>query len=107
MELEINIRHITGLGDLVLYDSWSSRCLGVDIRMSKIRPGEVYRHYKGNKYLVYTVATHTENQKSYVVYESLTDGRMWVRPLRMFTQSVTVNGKRVKRFEHVKEGRQN
>lgn len=71
--------------------------------MAKIKSGELYRHYKGDEYRIVTVATHTENHKSYIVYQALYDGRVWVRPLNMFKQSVTFNGKKVKRFERINE----
>jgi hypothetical protein len=69
----------------------------------KIKPGQLYRDYKGGEYRVLTVATHTENQKKYVVYQAEYDGRVLVQPSSLFASSVKVNGNRVKRFEPIKE----
>lgn len=64
-------------------------------------PGR-YRHYKGNYYDVYDVATHSEDESLLVVYRPCYGERaLWVRPLSMFTESVNADGKRVPRFEYV------
>ncbi len=63
-----------------------------------LAPGK-YRHYKGNDYEVIGVATHSETREQLVVYRPLYgEGALWVRPLAMFTESVTVDGKEVPRF---------
>jgi len=39
-----------------------------------------------------------------VVYEALyenPEGKLWVRPLKMFIEEVEVNGKKVPRFEYI------
>ena len=60
----------------------------------------IYRHYKGGLYHVLGVATHTETSKPLVVYHD--DSRkIWARPLKMFTNSVSVDGKKVPRFSLV------
>ncbi|WKZ30792.1 MAG: DUF1653 domain-containing protein [Candidatus Dojkabacteria bacterium] len=69
----------------------------------KIKCG-VYRHYKGKKYLVLGIASHSETLEEMVVYVHLyesEDGHnhMWVRPLSMFLENVVVDGKEVPRFE--------
>lgn len=41
-----------------------------------------------------------------VVYEALydnPDGKLWVRPLKMFTEEIMVNGKNVSRFKFVEK----
>ncbi len=70
----------------------------------KIKPG-IYEHYKGGKYKVHFVATHSETLENFVVYEALYacrtfgKGSIWIRPLEMFLEKVTdKNGKRVLRF---------
>lgn len=68
----------------------------------------IYRHYKGNNYEVVNTAIHTETKEVLVVYKALyetdinNDG-LWVRPLKMFTENVQVDGKMIPRFEFVKE----
>ena len=61
-------------------------------------PG-LYRHYKGGEYQVIGTARHSETDELLVVYRCLYDnGSIWVRPLAMFLESVTVNGTEVPRF---------
>jgi hypothetical protein len=60
-----------------------------------------YRHYKGNLYKVLGTAIHSESLEEMVVYERLDKSGWWVRPLKMFQESVVVNGKNVPRFELV------
>lgn len=63
-----------------------------------IQPGR-YRHYKGGEYEVLGVATHSETHEQLVVYRCLYGNfDLWVRPAGMFLESVTIDGKRVKRF---------
>jgi len=58
-----------------------------------------YRHYKGNEYEVIGVATHSEDESKLVVYRPLYgDKGLWVRPLAMFTETVTIEGKNIPRF---------
>jgi hypothetical protein len=65
---------------------------------SSIRPG-VYQHYKGGRYEVLDVATHSETQAPMVVYRALYGTRgLWVRPLEMFLEHVIVEGVSVPRF---------
>ena len=63
-----------------------------------------YRHYKGNFYNVIALAKHSEDLEDYVVYEALYDNKVskiWVRPIKLFTDTVEVDGKIVKRYEFV------
>ncbi len=62
-------------------------------------PTGKYRHYKGNDYEVIGVATHSETREPMVVYRPLYgEMGLWVRPLAMFMETVTVDGKTVPRF---------
>ncbi|OPH33759.1 DUF1653 domain-containing protein [Moraxella lacunata] len=64
----------------------------------------IYRHYKGNLYQVLHTARHSESEEWLVVYRALYgDYGVWVRPLAMFCESVTIDGKTLPRFELVKE----
>ena len=62
----------------------------------------IYRHYKGNLYLVEDVAVNSETLEKMVVYRALYgDNSVWVRPYDMFIEEV--EGKDQKhRFELVK-----
>jgi hypothetical protein len=59
-----------------------------------IQPG-LYRHYKGGRYQVLHLARHSETEEQLVVYRSLAQGGVWVRPAAMFVE--LVNGR--PRFE--------
>jgi hypothetical protein len=59
----------------------------------------IYRHFKGGEYQVFGVAIHSEDQSELVVYRPLYgEGRLWVRPLAMFTESVEQDGGEIPRF---------
>jgi len=65
-------------------------------------PSGRYRHYKGNDYEVIGIARHSETEEQMVVYRKLYgDGSLWVRPLAMFLEDVTVDGRTMPRFEPV------
>ncbi len=64
-----------------------------------------YQHYKGQLYEVFDVAKHSETEEWLVIYAPLygeeSSRHLWVRPLEMFNQRVTVNGQSVSRFTFV------
>jgi len=64
--------------------------------MNPIKKG-LYKHYKGKRYEVLDFAIHTETQEPMVIYKALykgefPEGTLWVRPLTMFKESVSVKG---------------
>jgi len=71
----------------------------------RLLPCGVYRHYKGNFYLVLGLACHSETEELHVVYTRLyarAGYPFWIRPLENFTGSATTaKGKKVKRFTFV------
>lgn len=63
----------------------------------------LYEHYKGNKYQVLSVAVHSETLEEVVVYKALYGEKLiWVRPLKMFLETVEVNGEKKPRFTFIK-----
>ena len=69
-----------------------------------MKPGR-YRHYKGKDYEVLGVARHSETEEEYVVYRQLSGtGGLWIRPLGMFLESVTIGETVVPRFRRLEEG---
>ncbi|MEM1111937.1 MAG: DUF1653 domain-containing protein [Pseudomonadota bacterium] len=69
-----------------------------------VAPGR-YRHYKGGEYEVLGVARHSETEEELVVYRPLYGERgLWVRPLAMFSEQVTIDGRSVARFAPVGDG---
>lgn len=71
--------------------------------MKKIQKG-IYKHYKGNYYVVVSVAKHSETLEDLVVYQALYgDFGLWVRPMEMFCETIEINGQQQKRFEFIGE----
>lgn len=61
-----------------------------------------YRHFKGGEYEVLFVATHSETLEEYVVYRALYgENGVWVRPAKMWNETVERDGKTYKRFEYI------
>ena len=60
----------------------------MDIEKLKIK--KVYRHFKGNYYIVEDIAKHSETNEEYVVYRPLygDDNQVWIRPLSMFFEKI-------------------
>ena len=70
---------------------------------SEIIVGEKYKHSKsGKEYEVVSIAKHSETSKEMVVYRALYgDEGVWVRPLKMFMETVEIKGKDVSRFQKI------
>ena len=52
----------------------------------------VYKHFKGDSYIIADVATHTETREKYVVYRALYgDNELYIRPYNMFMSEVDHN----------------
>ena len=63
-----------------------------------------YRHFKGGEYLVEGLATHSETGEKMVVYKPLYgEGGLWVRPLKMFQETVEYEGSVRSRFEFISQ----
>lgn len=49
----------------------------------------IYRHFKGDYYIVVGIAKHSETEEEMVVYRQLYGaGELWVRPMSLFTSEV-------------------
>lgn len=57
--------------------------------MRKIKEKGIYKHFKGDYYLVEELAKDSETKEPVVVYRRLYgEGDLWVRPLDMFLSEV-------------------
>lgn len=57
--------------------------------MRELQIRRVYRHFKGDYYLVEGVANDSETGAPFVIYRKLYgDGGLWLRPLEMFLSKV-------------------
>ena len=57
--------------------------------MREIKIHGIYKHFKGDCYLVEDIAKHSETEEEMVVYRRLYgDCTLWVRPLNMFLEEV-------------------
>lgn len=55
----------------------------------RMQPGDVVRHFKGNRYLILCFARDSETREELVVYRALYgEGGVWVRPMGMFFSPV-------------------
>jgi len=71
--------------------------------MDEIKIGR-YRHFKGNEYEVLYLAKHSETLEPMVVYRALYgEHGVWVRPARMWNETVERDGKTFLRFTHIGE----
>ena len=49
----------------------------------------VYKHFKGDYYIVEDIAIHSETREKYVVYRALyEDAKLYIRPYDMFISEV-------------------
>ena len=66
-----------------------------------------YQHYKGQYYEVIGVGKHSDTLEEYVVYRGLYNSEefgnnpLWVRPKKVFEETVVVDEKEVPRFGFV------
>lgn len=66
--------------------------------------GGEYEHFKGKRYRVIAIGKHSETLEEMVVYQGqYDDNPIWVRPLAMFTDEVTRDGKTFPRFKYIKQ----
>ena len=57
--------------------------------MNEIKIHGIYRHFKGDYYIVEDIANHSETEDKYVVYRKLYgDNSLWIREINMFLSEV-------------------
>ena len=60
--------------------------------MQEIAVGKFYKHYKGNLYKIIALGKHSENLEEMIVYQSVKDGQIWIRPKSMWNEIIDNNG---------------
>ena len=57
--------------------------------LRKFRLGSVYKHFKGNYYILMDIGVHSETSELMVIYKAVKNpGMTWIRPLEMFDSDV-------------------
>ena len=57
--------------------------------MQDLKINGIYKHFKGDYYLVLDIAYHSETKEPYVLYRALYgDNTLWVRPIDMFLSEI-------------------
>ncbi|MBY0328987.1 DUF1653 domain-containing protein [Patescibacteria group bacterium] len=69
----------------------------------EIIPGQVWKHYKGNDYKIIILGKHSETAEDMVVYEQLHSGKIYIRPMNLFFNTVEWEGQQVPRFVKVSD----
>jgi len=66
--------------------------------------GREFRHFKGNLYRLEGFAKDSETLEEMAVYRALYGERgLWVRPAKMFFETIERDGETMKRFELLEE----
>lgn len=67
--------------------------------MKEVKINGIYKHYKGDYYIVLDVAYHSETLEKMIIYRGLYgDNKLWSRPYDTFFDEVNKNGQKL-RFE--------
>ena len=67
--------------------------------MNDVKIKGVYKHFKGDLYIVEDIAVNSDTEEDMVVYRALYgDNKLWVRPLKLFCEEVNKNNQKY-RFE--------
>ncbi len=69
----------------------------------ELKPGQIWKHYKGHDYKIIILGKHSETAEDMVVYEQVHSGRIYIRPMNLFFDEVEWEGEIVPRFTLVSE----
>ena len=64
--------------------------------MRKLKIKGIYKHYKGDLYIVEDIIYHSETSEKMVAYRALYgDNKLWCRPYDMFLDEINKNGQNI------------
>lgn len=67
--------------------------------MEELKIKGIYKHFKGDYYIVEDICYNSETEEKMVIYRALYgENLLWVRPYDMFVEEVNKNGQKY-RFE--------
>ena len=67
--------------------------------MKELKINGIYKHYKGDYYIVLDIAYHSKTLEKMIIYRGLyDDNKLWSRPYDTFFDEVNKNGQKL-RFE--------
>ena len=67
--------------------------------MRELKIKGIYKHFKGDSYIVEDIAYNSETEEKMVLYRALYgEGKLWCKPYDMFMDEVNRNGQKY-RFE--------
>ncbi len=72
-----------------------------------IEPGQKFKHYKGNSYIILNLAHDSDTLEEVVIYQGQYDSEefginpIWVRTKKEFEETITRDGQEIPRFEFV------
>lgn len=111
-------RHSEDLGELVVYefDEHPGKFLVASAELdgssdwpppqANIQTGR-YLHFKGRPYNVLGVGIDNMHLDTYIIYQALYEdpnfgsNTLWARPISLFTDTKTVDGKEIPRFRYI------
>lgn len=57
--------------------------------MNELKINRIYKHFKGDYYIVVDIGKYSETNENVVIYRKLyEDGSLWVRPVSLFLSEV-------------------
>lgn len=69
----------------------------------ELKPGQIWKHYKGNEYEILILGKHSETAEEMVVYKQVESGAVYIRPLDLFFSEAQWEGAAVPRFTFVSD----
>lgn len=77
--------------------------------MNEVKLKGIYKHFKGDHYIVEDIAIHSETGEKMVVYRALYgDSALYVRPYDMFIEEVNRNGQKYRlELQEIKSVKEN